>query len=116
MSSIEPYNTQSAVSFRSSGGGRLSRQTARDLAAIDRSTEVRSAQISAAGEVQQAKVDAITRTGAYGMQQATLLAQMQQQLALAAPGASGDIDFIKTMTVIGIGQAVSDTARAVNRR
>lgn len=116
MSTIEPYSTQSPVSFRSSGGGRLSRQTARDLAAIDHSTEVRSAQISAAGEVQQAKVDAVARTGAYGMQQATLLAQMQQQFALAAPGASGVIDFLKSITVVGIGQIVADTARAVNRR
>ncbi|WP_235366959.1 hypothetical protein [Rhodococcus sp. Chr-9] len=50
------------------------------------------------------------------MQQAALVAQVQQQLALAAPAASGDLDFIKTMTVIGMGQAVADTARAVNRR
>lgn len=116
MSTIEPYTQSSAVSFRAPGGGRLARQTARDLAAIDHSTEVRSAQISAAGEVQQAKVDAVARTGAYAMQQVTLVAQMQQQLALAAPAASGDLDFIKTMTVMSVGQIVADTGRAVNRR
>lgn len=116
MSAIERYTQQSIVPSPSASGGRLSRQTARELAAIDHSTELRSATIAAAGEVQQAKVDAIARTGAYAMQQAALVAQVQQQLALAAPAASGDLDFIKTMTVIGMGQAVADTARAVNRR
>ncbi|NEW35803.1 hypothetical protein GV791_25015 [Nocardia cyriacigeorgica] len=116
MSAIERYTQQSIVPSPSASGGRLSRQTARELAAIDQSTELRSAKIAAAGEVQQAKVDAIARTGAYAMQQAALVAQVQQQLALAAPAASGDLDFIKTMTVIGMGQAVADTARAVNRR
>lgn len=116
MSAIERYTQQSIVPSPSASGGRLSRQTARELAAIDQSTELRSAAIAAAGEVQQAKVDAIARTGAYAMQQAALVAQVQQQLALAAPAASGDLDFIKTMTVMGMGQAVADTARAVNRR
>ncbi len=50
------------------------------------------------------------------MEQVALVAQMQQQLALAAPTASGDLDFIKTMTVMSVGQIVADTGRAVNRR
>lgn len=116
MSAIERYTQQSIVPSPSASGGRLSRQTARELAAIDQSTELRSAVIAAAGEVQQAKIDAIARTGAYAMQQAALVAQVQQQLALAAPAASGDLDFIKTMTVIGMSQAVAGTAREVNRR
>ena len=116
MTAIERYGAQSIVPSPSTSGGRLSRQTARELAAIDQSTEIRSAAIAAAGEVQQARVDAIARTGAYAMQQAALVAQMQQQLALAAPAASGDLDFIKSMTVAGIGQIVADTSRAGNRR
>ncbi|BBY97306.1 MULTISPECIES: hypothetical protein [Mycobacteriales] len=116
MSAIERYTQQSIVPSPSASGGRLSRQTARELAAIDHVTDLRSAAIAAAGEVQQAKVEAIARTGACAMQQAALVAQVQQQLALAAPAASGDLDFIKTMTVIGMGQAVADTAREVNRR
>lgn len=113
MSTIQHYAPQSASPTL---GGRLTRETARALAVVDHATEVRSAAIAAAGEIQQAKVDAIARTGAYAMQQAALVAQVQQQLALTAPAASGDLDVIKTMTVIGIGQAVADTARAVNRR
>lgn len=115
MSSIEPY-TQSTFPSRPTTGGRLARQTARDLAAIDHGADITTARIAAAGEIQQVKVDAVARTGAYAMQQVALVAQMQQQLALAAPAASGDLDFIKTMTVVGVGQIVADTSRAVNRR
>ncbi|ACY20723.1 hypothetical protein Gbro_1441 [Gordonia bronchialis DSM 43247] len=115
MSSIEPY-TPSSLPNRSSAGGRLARQTARDLAAIDQGTDITTARIAAAGEIQQVKVDAVARTGAYAMQQVALVSQVQQQLALAAPAASGDLDFIKTMTVVGVGQIVAGTGRAVNRR
>ncbi|MFV3114248.1 hypothetical protein [Gordonia amicalis] len=115
MSSIEPYNPSTFPS-RPSYGGRLARQTTRNLAAIDCNTDITSARISATAEIQQVKVDAVARTGAYAMQQAALVAQVQQQLALAAPAASGDLDFIKTMTVMGVGQIVADTCRAVNRR
>lgn len=115
MSALESYD-QSSLPIRSTPGGRLARQTARDLAAIDHSTEIRSARVAAAGEVQQAKVDAVARTGAYAMQQVSLVSQMQQQLALAAPAASGDLDFIKSITVMSIGQIVADTGREVNRR
>ena len=115
MSDLERY-TPSSLPSRSSHGGRLARQTARDLAAIDHGTDITTARIAAAGEIQQVKVDVVARTGAYAMQQVALVAQMQQQLALAAPAASGDLDFIKTMTVMGVGQIVADTSRAVNRR
>lgn len=114
MPGLERIPTSTTASYPTATGGRLSRQTARDLAAIDHSTEIMSARVAAAGEVQQARVDAVARTGAYAMQQVALLAQMQQ-LALAAPAASGDLDFIKSMTMIGIGQVVADTSRAVNR-
>jgi hypothetical protein len=114
MSTLQPYGHHLTPS-PSTAGGRLARQTARDLAAINHSTEISTARVAAVGEVQQARVDAVARTGAYAMQQVALLAQMQQQLALAAPAASGDLDFIKSMTTIGIGQVIADTSRAVNR-
>ena len=115
MSALERYSASTTAPFSTYSGGRLSRQTARDLAAIDHSTEIRAARVAAAGEVQQARIDAVARTGAYALQQVALVSQMQQQLALAAPAASGDLDFIRTMTVMGIGQIVADTGRAVNR-
>lgn len=115
MPGLERIPTTTTDSYPTAAGGRLSRQTARDLAAINHSADVVSARVAAAGEIQQARVDAVARTGAYAMQQVALLAQMQQQLALAAPAASGDLDFIKSMTTVGIGQVVADTGRAVNR-
>ncbi|WP_425551859.1 hypothetical protein [Dietzia cercidiphylli] len=72
-----------------------------------------SARVAAAGEVQQTQVDAVARAGAYAMRQVALLAQMQKEIALAAPEASGDLDFIKSMT--SIGQVVADTSQPVNR-
>lgn len=116
MTEIDRFTTPAAgVSNTWLGSRALSRQVARDLAAINHSTEVSTARVAAAGEVQQARIDAVARAGAYAMQQVALVSQMQQQLALAAPAASGDLDFIKTMTVAGIGQIVADTSRAVNR-
>ena len=112
MSNLELY-TQS---YSSAHQRRLARQAARGLAAIEHNANITTARIAAAGEIQQVKVDAVARTGAYAMQQVALVAQVQQQLALAAPAASGDLDFIKSMTVAGIGQIVADTSRAVNRR
>lgn len=114
MSSLEAYS-QSLAPSHSITGGRLTRQTARDLGVINHSTEISIARVAAAGEIQQARIDAVARAGAFAMQQAALVSQMQQQLTLAAPAASGDLDFIKTMTVMGIGQIVADTSRAVNR-
>ncbi|WP_407334685.1 hypothetical protein [Dietzia kunjamensis] len=85
------------------------------MATIDHSTEIMRARVAAAGEVHQTQVDAVARAGAYAIQQVALLAQIQQELALAASAASGDLDFIKSMTTSGIGQVVADTSRAVNR-
>lgn len=41
MNAVERYGAQSIVPSPSASGGRLSRQTARELAAIDQSTEIR---------------------------------------------------------------------------
>ncbi|MBX4170321.1 hypothetical protein K3M35_16925 [Rhodococcus sp. DMU2021] len=115
MSAIEPYASKFRSSTLSATGDRLARRTAHELAAIEHAAQVRTAVVASAGEIQQAKIDAVAQTGAYAMQQAALVAQVQQQLALAAPAAAGDLDFLKTMTVMGIGQIVADTCRAVNQ-
>lgn len=116
MSTIQPY-TASVPSIL--GSGRRARHEARahsaQLARIERLTEIRITQAEATAQVQQAKVDAVARTGAYAMQQATLVSQMATQLALAAPAASGDLDFLKSLTMMQLGQVVTDTGRQVNR-
>lgn len=112
MPNIQPYSPHPAVPNTDS---RLARQASRQIAGIERSADVRRTAIATAAEVQQEKVAAIARTGGYAMQQAALVTNMQQQLALAAPAASGDLDYLKTLTMMGIGQVVTDTARQVNR-
>lgn len=116
MSNIQPY-TSTVPSLLASG--RQSRQEARahsaQLARIERTTDLRVATAQAAAEVQQAKAAAVARTGAYAMQQAALVSQMASQLALAAPTASGDLDYLKTLTVMQLGQVVTDTGRQVGR-
>lgn len=94
---------------------RLSRQAHREVAVIESNLAVRQTAVDAAAEIQKAKIDALTSTGGYAMQRAALVGQMEQQLALACPTSSGDLDFLKTITMVGIGQVLSDTASKVNR-
>ncbi len=119
MSTIEPFMNATPVPSYRTGGSRQSRQVARahasQLAIIANGTEIRVAIADATAQVQQAKADAVARTGAYAMQQAALVSQMATQLALAAPAASGDLDYLKTLTVMQLGQVVTDTGRQVGR-
>lgn len=94
---------------------RLTRQVHREVAVIEANLAVRQSAVDAAGELQRAKLGAIASTGGYAMQQAAIVSQMQQQLALACPSSSGDLDVLKTLTVMGMGQVVVDTASKVNR-
>lgn len=116
MSDIQPFNSAIPSIL---GSSRQSRQAARahagQLAIIANTTEIRIAHADAAAQVQQAKADAVARTGAYAMQQAALVSQMATQLALAAPAASGDLDYLKTLTIMQLGQVVTDTGRQVGR-
>lgn len=116
MPNIQPY-IPSVPSVLPTG--RQARQEARahsaQLARIERTTDLRIATAQAVAEVQQAKADTVARVGAYTMQQAALVSQMATQLALAAPTASGDLDYLKTLTIMQLGQVVTDTGRQVNR-
>ncbi|MFT3714397.1 MAG: hypothetical protein QM774_00190 [Gordonia sp. (in: high G+C Gram-positive bacteria)] len=113
--SLQPVTPQSLVPTPPLASLRLSRQTAKQLSAITDGTVVRSAAIQAAAEIQQSKVDAVVAVGSHALQQTALISSIQAQLALAAPAASGDLDYIKTLTVVGLGQVVAQTNREVNR-
>lgn len=116
MSVIEPFlNATPVPSYRTGGSRQVARAHANQLAIIASNTDIRIATADATAQVQQAKADAVARTGAYAMQQAALVSQMAAQLALAAPAASGDLDYLKTLTVMQLGQVVTDTGRQVNR-
>lgn len=79
----------------------MARQTSSALAAIDRHSEIAVAKAQAVADVPQAGVEAVARTRAYAMQQTALVSNMQQQLSMSALAASGDLDYIKTVTVMG---------------
>ncbi len=115
MSDIQPYTPTSSLVPAISTSRQMARRTAQQLSAIQASIEVRSAAIAAAAELQQAKVDAVARTGALAMQNVALLSQMQQQLALAAPAASGDLDYLRATTTMALASIVTDTMRQVSR-
>ncbi|MBN7379704.1 hypothetical protein PP348_20140 [Mycobacteroides abscessus] len=93
----------------------MNRQVHREVALIEANLAVRQTAVDAAGELQRAKLGAIASTGGYAMQQAAIVSQMQQQLALACPASSGDLDVLKTLTVMSMSQVVVDTASKVNR-
>ncbi|MBN7550305.1 hypothetical protein DDJ91_12575 [Mycobacteroides abscessus] len=93
----------------------MNRRVHREVALIEANLAVRQTAVDAAGELQRAKLGAIASAGGYAIQQAAIVSQIQQQLALACPTASGDLDVLKTLTVMGMGQVVVDTAAKVNR-
>lgn len=95
--------------------GALARQHRRDLEQLSVATELRIAAVDAAADVQAAKLDAIASTGNGAMQRAALVNMAQQQLAMACPAAAGDLDFIKTITVMQLGQVVADTQQTLRR-
>ena len=119
MSMLEPSRAHLAIPPLSPPWNRfdtrLGRATRQQLATIEATVAVGQAAVDAVAEVQKAKVDALTSTGGYAMQRAALVAQVQQQLALACPASSGDLDFLKSLTMVGVGQVVADTAAKVNR-
>lgn len=94
---------------------RLNRATRQQLATIEATVAVRRAAVDAVADVQQVKIDAVVAAGERAMLRAALLGQVQQQLVLACPTSSGDMDVLKTITTIGIGQVVADTATKVAR-
>ncbi|WP_237074033.1 hypothetical protein [Mycobacteroides abscessus] len=119
MSMLEPSRSHLALPPLSPPwarfDARLNRATRQQLATIEATVAIKQAGIDAVAEVQRAKIDVVTSTGGYAMQRAALVGQMQQQLALASPVSSGDLDFLKSLTMVAVGQVVADTASKVNR-
>lgn len=95
---------------------KVNRHVHREVALIEANLAVGQTAVDAAGELQCAKLGAIATTGGYAMQQAAIVNQMQQQLALACPASSGDLDVLKALTVMSMGQVVVDTASKINRQ
>lgn len=119
MSVLEPSRSHLALPHLSPPwdrfDARLNRATRQQLATIEAAVAVKQAAVDAVAEVQRAKIDVVTSTGGYAMQRAALVGQMQQQLALACPVSPGDLDFVKSLIMVAVGQVVADTAAKVNR-
>ena len=104
MSMIEPY-----------GGSSLARRRSRAVARVDAGNEVRLARLDAEAEVQAAPADAVTYVGRRAMQDVALLSQLEQQLALAVPMASGRLAAIADVAALALTDVVADTARRLRR-
>jgi len=89
MSTIEPYQ-----------GGSLERRHSRAVARVDAGSELRLARVEAEAEVQAATVDAMSYVGRRAMQDVALVSQLEQQLALAVPMASGRLAAIADVTAL----------------
>ncbi|MCA4994226.1 hypothetical protein HWD35_05830 [Tsukamurella tyrosinosolvens] len=116
MPNIQPY-TSTVPSLL--GSGRQSRHEARahanQLAAIDRITDLKLKNAQSVSDVQQANVQVVATVGAYGLTQVAQVSQLVTQLALAAPAASGDLEYLRTLTTMQIGQVIAETTRLLSR-
>lgn len=104
-----------AARYPQVGRGAVARQFHREVERLDAGTELRIAQVQAAADVETAKVDAVASVGHSALQRVTVVAMTAQQLAMACPAAAGDLDFIKSLTVMQVGQIVSTTQQALRR-
>ncbi len=104
MSVIEPYQSNG-----------LERRRGRAVARIDTSSELRLARLEAEAEVQAATADALTYVGRRAMQDVALLSQLEQQLAVTVPMASGRLAAIADVTALALTDVVAETARRLRR-
>ncbi len=108
MSNLERYQ-------QSGGLSRLSRQTSSAIARVQAGSSVRQAQVEAAAELQAVKADAVAYVGRRALQNVALLSQVESQLAVAVPHASGRLAAIADLTAIALSDVVAETAHSVRR-
>lgn len=94
---------------------RVGRQAGYELAKVDAGTALSLAEVESAAEIQCAKVDAVAQVGRRAMQDAALLSQVEVQLAMAVPHASGRLAAIADLTAIAMTEVVVDAARRIGR-
>jgi hypothetical protein len=90
-----------------------SRQLSKTLAALSAGVSTETARIEAAAEIQAVRTEAVTYVGKRAMQNIAIMSQLEQQLALMAPMASGRLQAIADITAISVAEVVSDTLRRV---
>ncbi len=90
---------------------RQARQFTRSLGNLDAQSRLEAARIRAAADIQALRADAITYVAKRGLRDVALLTQIEQQLCLVVPMASGRLAAIADTAAISIAEVVSDTAQ-----
>ena len=109
MQEIQRYRAPSGLSPTDT------RRLGRSLARIQAETALDVAQVDRVAEIQTVRAEAIAQVGAHAMQSVALLSQLEQQLALTVPMASGRLQAIADMTALGVADVVADTTWKVKR-
>jgi hypothetical protein len=104
VSNIQPYVVTSVATRRG-----------RQLVRIDAVTAIREAHIEAEAQIMAAQTDAANYIGCRATHNVALLSQMEQQLALAVPQASGRLAAIADLAALTISGIVSDTVCRLGR-
>ena len=108
MSDLIPYGRS---------GGSLSRRDARtvgrEMARLSAQTGLQLASIEQTAVVQAARVDAVAYVGRAAMREATMLTQIETELATLAPGAAGRLQAIADLTALAMIEVVTDTGKRV---
>lgn len=90
-----------------------SRQLNRALGGMEACNALQAARIEQAADLQATRVDAITYVGRRAMQDIARLTELEQQLVLMVPMASGRLQAIGDLTALAVTEVVNDTLRKV---
>lgn len=108
MNDIERYQGEGL-------GNGINRHVGRTIARIEAGASVRLSRLETAAELQTATVDAVSYVGRRALQDVALLSQVEQQLAITVPLASGRLAAIADLTAIALSEVVAETASKLRR-
>lgn len=106
MSDLVPLNPRSLSRGES-------RELSRIMGTLEARTSMETTRIDLAADLQAAKVDALAYVGRRAMQDIARLTQLEQQLVLMVPMASGRLQAIGDLTALAVTEVVTDTLRKV---
>lgn len=105
-SELVPYQVRSMR-------GKDRRQLGRTLDKLNAEVSRETARIEGAAEIQATRSDAVAYVGKRAMQDVALMSQIEQQLGLLVPAASGRLQLIADVTAMSVAEVVGDTLRQV---
>lgn len=108
MSVLEPYSSREIAA-------RAYRQVGRAVSRVENDGVVRRTRIDVERDVVTDKIEAIGQITGRALQTAALVSQMEQQLALTVPAASGRLAVIADASAITMTSLISDAACTLRR-